>query len=99
MAVAGPAVALSNGAFEHYERLGPLPNYLRCSALVIGVAELFQQKHPIARKPGSTMACLPVDGGSGGGCSRATYQQDPMHGWCTFYLTVGANGITSVGTI
>ena len=36
--------------------------------LVPVVAEPFQQKHPIARKPGSTMACLPVHGGSGAGC-------------------------------
>ena len=60
--------APGHGEFEHYERLGPLPNYLRCSALVIGVAEQFQHNHPIARKPGSTMAQLSVHGVSGAGC-------------------------------
>ena len=62
--------APGHGAFDHYERLGPLPNFLRCSALVVGVAKLklFQQKHPIARKPGSTMGQLSLHGGGGAGC-------------------------------
>ena len=71
MAVAGQGVASPSGAFEDTERLGSLLDYSDCSALVVGVADLFEQKQPTTRKPAPISACLSVHGRSGAGRSIA----------------------------
>ena len=44
MAVAEQGIASTSGASEDAKRLGSLLDYSDCSALVVGVADLFEQK-------------------------------------------------------
>ena len=69
MVLAGPAVALSSGAFDTSERLGALLRHFECSALMTGVAKLSQHKRHIAWKLDATVASMPVHGVSGTGSS------------------------------
>ena len=58
MALAGPAVVLLSGVLDNSERLGALLHHPECSALVIGVVEVSQQKRPTAWRPGQMwLAC------------------------------------------
>ena len=72
-ALAGPAVVLSSGVLDDFERIGALLRQPECSALVLGVVELSQHKRPEACGLGPVGVNIPMHGVSGAGSSHVEW--------------------------